>query len=129
MYSYWPQRLAMSQLICDKHLLKASIDERLNILEHGGTMDRNFLGYGEPGVISKRALAMVKGYADSGRPVRLQPYLEQYLTRYEHKAFRTYNPNLDIRHGTNFSGPKRGKKRCYTLPYWNNFKEVMKWQP
>ena len=125
MYSYWPQRLAFSQLICDKHLLKASIEERLNILEHGGTMDRNFLGYGEPGVISKRALKMVKDYADSGRPVRLQPYLEKYLTSYEHKAFRTVNPNLDIRHNSNFSGPKRGKKRTYELEPWGKFEDVM----
>lgn len=125
MYSYWPRRLAMSQLICDKHLLKAAIVERLNILEHGGTMDRNFLGYGEPGVISERALRMVQDYANSGRPVRLQPYLEAYLTRYGHEVFRTANPNLDIRHGTNYTGPKRGKKRTYDLPPWGRFEEVM----
>ena len=125
MYSYWPQSLAMSQLICEKHLLRAAIVERLNILEHGGTMDRNFLGYGEPGVISKRALDMVQRYANSGKPVRLQPYLEEYLTKYGHKVFRTHNPNLDIRHNSNFTGPKRGKKRTYTLPYWGKFEDVI----
>ncbi len=56
MYSYWPHRLAMSQLICDKHLLRQSIEERLAILERGGTMDRQYLGCGEPGVVSERAL-------------------------------------------------------------------------
>lgn len=126
LYSYWPRRLAMSQLICDKRLLIAAITERLNILSTGGTMDRNFLGYGEPGVISERALAMVRQYADSGQPVRLEPYLKDYLTRYEHKVFTTVNPNLDIRHGSNFSGPKRGKKRTYSLPYWGKFADVMK---
>jgi hypothetical protein len=34
-------------------------------------------------------------------------------------------PNLDIRHGSNFTGPKRGKDRCYELLYWGKFDDVI----
>jgi hypothetical protein len=44
---------------------------------------------------------------------------------YKAEAFRTANPCLDIRHKENFSGNRRGKDRCYELPYWGNFKEVL----
>jgi hypothetical protein len=124
MYSYWPRRLALSQLICHKALLKQSIDERLEILERGGRMDRQFLGCGEPGVVSDRALHKARQAAESGKPIQLQRYLKDYLQRYEHKTFGTVNPNLDIRHGTNFTGPKRGKMRTYELPYWGKFEDV-----
>ncbi len=125
MYSYWPRRLALSQLICDKHLLKQSLEERLSILENGGRMDRQFLGCGEPGVISERALHKVQKAANSGKPIQLQRYLKDYLARYDHKAFATVNPNLDIRHGSNWTGPKRGKKRTYELPFWGKFADVL----
>ena len=125
MYSYWPRRLALSQLICHKDLLIQSVTERLEILEKGGRMDRQFLGCGEPGVVSERALEKARKAAVSGKPIQLQRYLKDYLQRYEHKTFGTTNPNLDIRHSTNFTGPKRGKMRTYTMPYWGKFEDVM----
>ena len=125
MYSYWPRRLALSQLICHKELLKQSLEERLDILEHGGRMDRQYLGCGEPGVVSERAMRKAQEAAASGKPIQLQRYLKDYLQRYEHKVFETEYPNLDIRHGSNFTGAKRGKKRTYTLPYWGKFEDVI----
>lgn len=125
MYSYWPRRLALSQLICHKDLLIESVEERLAILERGGKMDREFLGCGEPGVVSERAMAKAARAAASGKPIQLQRYLDDYLRKYEHKTFGTKLPNLDIRHGTNFTGPKRGKMRRYELPYWGRFEEVI----
>lgn len=130
MYSRWVNkdhspRLALSQLICDKDLLKKSITERLDILATGGKMDREFLGCGEPGVVSARAIERAKMWADSGQPVQLQRYLKDYLQAYESATFETELPNLDIRHGSNFTGPKRGKNRTYELPHWGRFAEVM----
>jgi hypothetical protein len=130
MYSMWVNkdhspRLALSQLICDKHLLAASVNERLAILENGGEMDREFLGCGEPGVVSTRALEKARRIANSGESIQLQPYLNDYLKKYENRTFSTVLPNLDIRHGTNFTGPKRGKDRRYELEYWGKFSEIM----
>lgn len=56
---------------------------------------------------------------------QLQRYLKEYTTRYNSESFMTTLPNLDIRHSTNFTGPKRGKKRCYELTYWGSFKEII----
>jgi hypothetical protein len=115
----------MSRLICRKDLLHECITERLAILENGVDWDRQFLGCGEPGVISERALDKARRYAASGSSVKLEPYLSEYLTKWNHKVFKTKNPNLDIRHVKNFTGPKRGKHRTFTLPYWGRFEDVV----
>jgi hypothetical protein len=125
MYSYWPKRLALSQLICHKDLLAKCITERLDILQHGGKIDHQFLGCGEPGVVSDRAIHKAQQAAASGKPIQLQRYLKDYLQAYTHKVFSTIIPNLDIRHSSNFTGPKRGKKRTYILPYWGRFANII----
>lgn len=124
MYSYWPQRYALSQLIAPHKLLYNSTIEILGLIEAGLKIQKGMRWYGEPGVIEGK-LKKAAIEAESGRPSQLQRYLKDYVTRYDHKVFKTEVPNVDIRHGTNFTGPKRGKKRCYTLPYWGRFEEVM----
>jgi hypothetical protein len=124
MYSYWPKRLALSQLICNRLLLKTAVEERLALLGEGKSITKQWLGCGEPGVVSERALEKARKAARSGRPIKLDQYLDQYLRKYTSAAFVTKLPNLDIRHSSNFTGPKRGKKRCYELPYWGRFETV-----
>ncbi len=51
--------------------------------------------------------------------------LAHYLTAYRSEFFHTLLPNLDIRHGSNFTGPKRGKHRCFELAPWGRFTDVM----
>lgn len=125
MYSYWPKRLALSQLVCKAALLRESVSERLALLRDGSKVTREFLGCGEPGVVSERALRKARAAAMSGKPIQIQRYLNDYLRKYTSEVFETKNPNLDIRHGSNFTGPKRGKKRCYDLPYWGRFAEAI----
>ena len=123
MYSYWPQRYALSQLIAPRKLLLASVEEILNLINQGFRISQGMRWFGEPGVIEGK-LKKAAIEAGSGRPTQLQQYLKDYVTRYDHKIFRTNIPNIDIRHGTNFSGPKRGKKRRYELPYWGRFEDI-----
>ena len=123
MYSYWPRRYALSQLIAPRQLLLDSTREILGLIEAGFKIKRGMRWFGEPGVIEGK-LKKAAIEAGSGRPTQLQRYLKDYITRYDHKIFRTNIPNVDIRHGTNFTGPKRGKKRCYELPYWGRFEEI-----
>ena len=122
MYSWWPGSLAFSQLICGRELLRESVAERVHILEGGG--NASMFGKGEPGVVPPRAIRKARKWAKSGRPVWLRKYLEDYLTKYAHDTFRTQLPNLDIRHATNFTGPKRGTRRRYELPYWGRWEDV-----
>ena len=123
MYSYYPKRHVLSQLMCRGEMLKQSTEEVLNLLDMGLKVERGMKWYGEPGLVSAAYRAFVE--AKSGRSSQLQKYLKDYVTKYESQFFETKMPNLDIRHSTNFTGPKRGKQRCYTLPYWGDLKKVM----
>jgi hypothetical protein len=123
MYSWWPGSLALSQLVCSRALLWECIAERVAFLESG--TEAGAFGKAEPGVIPPSVLRKAQQRARSGSSAYLREYLD-YLTRYEHKTFKTRLPNLDIRHGTNFTGPKRGSRRRYELPYWGKFEDVIK---
>jgi len=119
MYSWWPGSLALSQLVCSRALLEECIAGRVRLLEGG--VDAAAFGKGEPGVVPPKTLEKIRKYARLEYAVWLRDYLEEYLTHYEHRTFKTRLPNLDIRHGSNFTGPKRGSKRRYALPYWGTF--------
>jgi hypothetical protein len=118
MYSWWPGSLALSQLVCNRDLLCRCIEERVRFLE-GGVGAGEF-GKAEPGVVPLDVLRKARERARSGSAAYLRSFLE-YLTAYESKMFKTLLPNLDIRHSSNFTGPKRGSKRRYELPYWGRF--------
>jgi hypothetical protein len=123
MYSYWPQRYALSQLICAKELLETSTKEVMELLNMGLKTEKGMRWHGEPGLVLDTHRAFLN--ASSGRPIQLQSYLKKYLETYQSKSFSTKNPNLDIRHSANFTGPKRGKKRTFQLHYWGKFKDVI----
>lgn len=128
MYSHWPRRSALSQMVCATNLFRQSNAEVMKLLEMGLEIRRGLHWYGEPGVmIDQLRRAFVE--ASSGRSPQLQRHLHDYITHYDYKGFATGKPNIDIRHGGNFTGPKRGKKRCYELPYWGRFEEVMNGRP
>lgn len=126
MYSYWPSRVAFSQLVCKRDLLQQSTHEVINLLEMGLHVAKKSRWHGEPGTAEQALKAFVE--ASSGRPTQLQRYLKEYVTRYDSRFFCTERSNLDIRHGGNFTGPKRGKKRTYSLPYWGTFADVIEGQ-
>lgn len=123
MYSYWPKRTALSQLICTVSLLRQSTQEVMRLLDMGLRVEKGLHWYGEPGQTSEQfRQAFVE--ANSGRPTQLQAYLKDYVSKYQTEYFRTEIPNLDVRHSKNFTGPKRGKNRTYDLPYWGKFSEL-----
>ena len=127
LYSYWPKRYALSQLICNRELLKQVIDKRLNILDKGRNFIKQIAHIAEPG-ITKINLKRLQEIADSGRSVYLRPMLkafEKYLDSEKWAIFKTEVPNLDIRHTGNFTGPKRGNSRKMNLPPWGTLQEVL----
>jgi len=125
MYSYWPKRTALSQLVCNRELLKSFVKERLDLLTTGASMDKEFFATGEFGVINKRTIHKAQRIANSGSSQHLESLLKKYLGKSKAGTFTTQLPNLDIRHGSNFTGPKRGKKRVYTIDYWGRFSKIM----
>ena len=125
MYSYIKRRHALSQLVCSRDLLKKSIDERLCLLLNGYVMNRGLAGAGEPGVVDKIAIVKAQQRASSGEPYQLQQFLHGAFTDFKSSSFETKICNLDIRHNNNFTGQRRGKRRCYEMPYWGKFAELM----
>lgn len=124
MYSRWrTPRYALSQIIAPRQLLIDSIEERLDLINKGLDIIKKA---GEPGCLPDGFLEKAAKWATSGASVQLQRYLDAYLKKFNSTTFSTKISNLDIRHGSNFTGPKRGKNRCYELPYWGKFKEIMK---
>ena len=101
MYSYYPRRLAMSQMICHIDAFSKHVKETLGVLEEA---------YKETSTSARR-----RKQAELGKDLKA-----------DYKYFRTKLPNLDIRHDCNFTGARRGKKRCYELPYWGKLEEVLK---
>ena len=137
MYSrYWTQRLALSQMICNRDLLEETLDRRLSLLDRDRRLVRNILFAGEPGLSKVRIenakkesrikkIKKAQELAESGRSVYLKKYLQDALDAEKYEVFKTKIPNLDIRHDSNFTGPKRGKKRTWEIPYWGKFKDLI----
>ena len=126
MYSRWPlQRLALSSLICNRQLLIDTLNQRLDLLDRDRKLVREIVFAGEPG-LSKLRVEKARKWAESGRPVYLKDYLKEQLEREKYAVWRSEVPILDIRHDRNFTGPRRGKKRVWELPYWGKFEDIMK---
>lgn len=110
MYSY-SRRRVLSNLVCNRELLIEAVKEKIFILEHGAEIRKGQVGACEFGVIPN-GKAFVN-YKDIGKGCG------------KAKTFRTEIPNIDIRHGGNFSGGRRAKHRRYSLEPWGSFHSVM----
>lgn len=117
---HWETRHALSQLVCNRKLHISAIEERIYLFENGMKSIQNA---GEPGVAKDLELAYK--LAISGKANHLSGYMEEHLTKFNADVFSTDKPNIDIRHGTNFTGPKRGKNRCYEIPYWGTLERII----
>jgi hypothetical protein len=106
MYSYWPKRLALSQLVCNRELLLRAVKDRLHLLEDNIELE------GEFGALVLKARKRAK----SGNPSYLQA-MDKYLFEQPKKeTFRTENPNVDIRHTSN-SRALEGEREEDTLSH------------
>lgn len=122
MYSnYWTERRALSQLICSRDILLKDIDLKLQFLEGDIPVET----IGEPGY---SRLMLARALAKKGRGHSLGMTLGEMAEKLDATkadTFRTKLPNLDIKHASNFTGPKRGKNRTYNLEPWGDFKSLM----
>lgn len=125
MYSMWNKlpRLALSQLVCNAGLYEQTVKNRLDHLDTQRWMVKHIAHIGEPGVSGLKKVQKAEKWANSGRPVFLKSFLDNVLELEEYQTFRTEIPNIDIRHGHNFTGPRRGRKRRYELPYWGKLED------
>lgn len=123
MFSYIKKRRVQSQLVCATDLLLSATQEKIGILGDPAWVKRNGgRAIGEPGAADPvRTLRLAK--YKSLRSVRVS--LKRYITEHSARDFRTVVPNIDIRHGENFTGPRRGKMRRFELEPWGTLAAVL----
>lgn len=94
----WKPSLCFSQCVCNRLLLLDNIMQRVKWCENGGIAPLHQGAY-EPGRIRKTRLDERKIFGiNTDRKWRLE-------------YFESTKPNIDIRHGKNFSGTRRFKPR------------------
>jgi len=131
--SYWKQRLALSQMICNRELLVEMLGARLDLLDRGRKdIVKSLVFAGEFGLSDMRVkesrhkkIMQARKWAESGRPVYLKNLIKDHLDKEKYDVFKTEIPNLDIRHDSNFTGPKRGKRRTFNDPHWGKFEDLL----
>jgi len=124
-YSYF-RRKPMSQLICTRKMFIRAVEEKISMLESGFEIRKGQPGACEPGVCDNRKAfvsAKEKWIADKAALAATKDVGKE--SKWTAKAFRTVLPNLDIRHGGNFSGGRKTSEVADTLPYWGNFIDYM----
>ena len=124
MYSHVQRRMIQSQLVCStKHYLEA-MTKKLEI-----ELDPRWSEVYPSGRIAE------PGCTDFGRAMRLlrnrsgirhmRKKVLSYLASYKALGFRTVIPNIDVRHGANYTGHRRGRCRCYTLDPWGTMEDII----
>lgn len=123
MYSYFKKRRVQSQLTCGTESLKEATGKKLAILCDPVWREKYPKGrIGEPGT---NHLERTWRIAKANNTLHLWEDIKAYITIYNARDWKSRLPNLDIRHGDNFTVQRRGYRRCWSLPYWGTFASVM----
>ncbi len=120
----WKPSLCFSQCVCNRLLLLDNIMQRVKWCENGGVPPLHQGAY-EPGRIRKT------------RPDERKIFGINKDRKWRLEYFESVNPNVDVRHGKNLSGPRRFKPRpqdvatrIYTdaVPEWGkSYKRFKSW--
>ena len=114
------RRKVLSQMICDRELLLKGLNDKISMLEIGAKILKGQSGACEFGVISNNLQ-----YDEYEHYYNILKSAGKDLGSYSDESFSTVNPNLDIRHGHNFTGNKKSRNRCFEIPYWGKFSDIM----
>lgn len=121
MFSIFKGRKVQSQLICDAQRLREVTEFQIGIVS---TPEWNKVRYnnpiGEPGTLLYERAMKITQKVKSIRSV-----VKEFLNGCQAKTFHTKIPNIDIRHGTNFTGQRRGKNRTFNLEPWGTMNDIL----
>jgi hypothetical protein len=112
-------RVIQSQIICGTEALRRATIDRLQIVSMIERRSWNRC-VKEIGLNIASSLMSRFQYAEL---LPIWPTVERYC-ECQAAYFRTRQPNIDIRHGGNFSCARRGNKRCYTLAPWGTMADL-----
>jgi hypothetical protein len=105
-------------MIANTELTNKAVEDKVIILNSGAQIQKGQPGACELGVCDNR-----KAYVDYMAYLASIKDLGKDIGSYRAEGFRTKLPNIDIRHGKNFTGNRRASVKCETLPYWGRFRE------
>lgn len=118
-YAY-VRRKPMSQLICTKEMFIPAVEEKIHMLKTGFEIRKGQPGACEPGVCDNRKAfqAAKSAWWNSMKDVGKE---KQWTA----KGFATKLPNLDIRHGKNFSPGYKVTAEMEELVPWGRLKDYI----
>ena len=121
---YGRQRLALSQMVCNRQLYMDALEKRLRLIRRDSRATKNIDHINEPGV-SKLSQKLIDR-ANSGSSAYLKHLLPDFIELEQHRVFNNKFGNLDVRHDLNFTGPRNGRQVLKEVPYWGKFNDVLK---
>ena len=127
MYSrFWTTRYALSQMICNRELYIDALEKRLALIKINKRSVKEIDHMTEPGhsKVSKKRLKLLER-ANNGSSAYLRPLLPDFIELERAETFSLKIANLDVRHGGNFTGPRRGRERRYKIKYWGKFEDLI----
>ena len=118
LFSHRRSRRLQSQIICGTEIYIESVTELLELLEVEFWNGR----LAEPGTADE-----VKVLAAATRPSIAHSYdkVKHYLEAYQARDWKTDIPSIDIRHGRNLTGPRRGSYRNNRLEPWGTMGDIL----
>lgn len=132
-YSYF-RRKALSQLICGREIFIKAVREKIWMLENGFMIKRGKNCACELGVLTNDEAFMRPILCEPGVCDDRKEYIDtlaqfkdlgKEIGRWKTQSFKTILPNLDIRHGKNFTGKKHGRNLCYELAPWGKLETIL----
>ena len=122
-FSYWANRRVQSQLICKVDRFRESCEVAMTICEDPLWNEvRHSMGVGEPGTVDyNKAMRLTRG----SKKQQLRNRIKDYIVGFNARDFKTVQPNVDIRWGGNFTGPRRGKNKTFELSPWGTMEHIM----
>jgi hypothetical protein len=121
-YSNWGKpRICLSQLITSRQLLIDYLEERLKLME----LDtKHFRELTEPTILKQKDVEDARSAVKVSH-CHLSKLLEEHLATLRVETFQNKYPNIDIRHGQNFTGPRMANRATYSVPYWGELKNYL----
>lgn len=126
MFSFLKDRAVQSQLICTADALREVTKVQIDICARPEwNKVRSNMPVGEPGTLLYEHAMKITNRAKSIRMI-----IRDFINNHQARTFATTIPNVDIRHGNNFTGQRRGKNRRFELEPYGTMNDILNiWQP
>jgi len=124
---FWTERLALSQMVCNREIYINALEGRLDLIDEDRQAFKKIDHVNEPGVskVSEKREKLMQR-ANSGSSAYIRYLLPDFIELEQYETFNNEIPNLDVRHGGNFTGPRRGNRPVTEVPYWGKFKDLLR---